>query len=66
LGKQKLTVRFHNPNSAKSTSEHIGKVFVAANMKKLEQSLKKVPARKNTKHETASPPPLGSGDVLCA
>jgi len=40
LGKNKLKVRFHNPNSEKETSKHIRKIFVQVSVARLETVLK--------------------------
>lgn len=37
MKKQKLNYRFHNPNTAEVTADYILKVFIEANMKKVER-----------------------------
>ncbi|MBQ4100611.1 MAG: hypothetical protein IJC83_03595 [Oscillospiraceae bacterium] len=41
MAKQKLTYRFHNPNSVESTAEHLLKVLIEANAKKVETEISK-------------------------
>ena len=60
MGKQKLNIRFHNPNSMKNSSEYIGKIFIAANVKKLEQKLKENPVQKQ---QSSSPLLNDSGEL---
>jgi len=55
LGKRKLNVRFHNPNSTKDTTEHIGKIFVQAGRVKFEKTLKEQPALEKSIFEHATP-----------
>ena len=38
--KRKLNYRFHNPNDDKTTADHILKVLIEANEKKLEEAIK--------------------------
>ena len=39
MKKQKLNYRFHNPNTAEVTADYILKVFIEANMKKVERAM---------------------------
>ncbi len=41
MGKRKLTYQFHNPNSPVAAADYITKVFIEANMKKVETVVKK-------------------------
>lgn len=40
MGKQKLNYRFHNPNSVELTADHLLKIFIEANAKKVETAIK--------------------------
>ena len=42
MKKQKLNYRFHNPNTAEVTADYILKVFIEANMKKVERAMQEV------------------------
>ena len=42
MKKQKLNYHFHNPNTAEVTADHILKVFIEANMKKVERAMQEV------------------------
>ena len=42
MKKQKLNYRFHNPNTAEVTDDYILKVFIEANMKKVERAMQEV------------------------
>ena len=37
--KKTLTYRFHNPNSDKAAAEYLIKIFMEANLKKVEQAM---------------------------
>ena len=39
--KQKLNIRFHNPNTPKDTADYILKIFMKTNQKKIDQILQK-------------------------
>ena len=39
MKRQKLNYRFHNPNTAEVTADYILKVFIEANMKKVEHAM---------------------------
>ncbi|MDO4454871.1 MAG: hypothetical protein Q4B90_10330 [Eubacteriales bacterium] len=39
MKRQKLNYRFHNPNTAEVTADYILKVFIEANMKKVERAM---------------------------
>ena len=39
--KQKLNIRFHNPNTPKDTADYILKIFMKTNQKKIYQILQK-------------------------
>ena len=45
MKKQKLNYRFHNPNTAEVTADYILKVFIEANMKKVERVMQEVAER---------------------
>lgn len=45
MKKQKLNYRFHNPNTAEVTADYILKVFIEANMKKVEQAMQEAAER---------------------
>lgn len=45
MKKQKLNYRFHNPNTAEVTADYILKVFIEANMKKVERAMQEVAER---------------------
>lgn len=54
MKKQKLNYRFHNPNTAEVTADYILKVFVEANMKKVERAMQeaaKVSAKEDKQSE---------------
>jgi len=40
ISSKRLAYIFHNPNGAEETAEHILKIFVAANMAKIEAAIK--------------------------
>ena len=39
MKRQKLNYRFHNPNTVEVTADYILKVFIEANMKKVERAM---------------------------
>ena len=45
MKKQKLNYRFHNPNTAEVTADYILKVFIEANMKKVERVMQEMAGR---------------------
>ena len=53
MKKQKLNYRFHNPNTAEVTADSILKVFIEANMKKVEQAMQEA-ANKSAKEDKQS------------
>ena len=53
MKRQKLNYRFHNPNTAEVTADHILKVFIEVNAKKVERVMQEVAERnmEEDKHE---------------
>ena len=45
MAKRKLNYRFHNPNPVEVTADYILKVFIEANMKKVERVMQEVAER---------------------
>ena len=42
MKKRKLNYRFHNPNTAETTAEHLLKALIEANMGKVERAIQEV------------------------
>ena len=53
MKRQKLNYRFHNPNTAEVTADYILKVFIEANMKKVERAMQEA-AKKIAEEEKQS------------
>jgi len=51
VSKQKLNFRFHNPNTTEATADYILKMFIEADLEKVEQAMKAAA------EVTAAPPP---------
>ena len=53
MKRQKQNYRFHNPNTAEVTADYILKVFIEANMKKVERAMQEA-AKKIAEEEKQS------------
>lgn len=49
MQKRKLNYRFHNPNTVEETADYILKVFMEANMGKVERAIREAAERQDSK-----------------